>query len=103
MASRARPLVGLLPEGHLKLSIPRTPSESKGPGISTVIPLIRHEDTDRSSISLPCFWGGCPDVFRMGLPLGLWKEGLNSGCKVIPRMPKVPQEYGVKDASQEEM
>lgn len=89
--------------GHLKLSIPRIPWESKGTGISTVIPLIRCEDSDRSSISLPCFWWGCPDVFGKELPLRLWKEDLNSGCKAIPWMPAVPQEHGVKDASQEEM
>lgn len=77
MASRARPLAGFLP-GHLK---PSPGQQSKPLRIQVAReyplspPLIRHQDSDRSSISLAGVCCGCVGVVWEVLPLRLCIEG----------------------------
>lgn len=63
VAFRARPLAGLLPEGHLKLSLGRPEQAPENPndqGMPTKSPpSVRYQDSDRKSISLAylcSFW-----------------------------------------------
>lgn len=47
VASRARPLAGLLSEGHLKLS-PGQPEQAPAHGVT---PSIRYQDSDRGALA----------------------------------------------------
>lgn len=102
VAFRARPLAGLLPEGHLKLSLGRpkqAPENPNGQGMPTKSP----PQLGTKTVTEKAFPWHISALFGKMLPLRLWKEGLflSSGCMATAQTPEIPPECEVKEAGQD--